>query len=80
MQGASRAEQIYKSGDEVPESGVYTVMHDQHRPNHIATIFKGERFPSCAQCGALVRFALVRPATPISEDSDFRQSPRATDP
>ncbi|HKD78355.1 MAG TPA: hypothetical protein VKH81_01610 [Candidatus Angelobacter sp.] len=79
MQSASRAEEIYKSGEDVPESGAYTVIHDRHRPNHVATIFKGERFPACAQCGSLVRFVLVRGATPISEDSDFQQPPRLSD-
>jgi hypothetical protein len=73
MQGASKAEQTFKSGDEVPESGVYTVIHDRHRPSHAATIFKGERFPVCAHCGPQVRFVLVRPAALISEDSDFQQ-------
>jgi hypothetical protein len=76
MQGTSRAEQTYNPGDAVPESGVYTVIHDQHRSSHVATIFKGELFPVCAQCGPLVRFALVRPATPINEDSDFQPPPR----
>jgi hypothetical protein len=71
MHGASRADGVYKSGDEAPESGVYTVTHDRHRPNHVATVFKGERFPACAQCGSLVRFTLVRPATPIADDADF---------
>jgi len=73
MQGASKAEQSFKAGDEVPESGVYTVIHEHHRPSHSATIFKGERFPVCAQCGPKVRFMLVRPAALISEDSDFGQ-------
>jgi hypothetical protein len=75
MQGASKAEQPFKSGDLVPESGVYTVIHDRHRPNHAATIFKGERFPVCAHCGRQVRFVLIRPAALISEDSDFKQGP-----
>jgi len=73
MQGPSKAEQIFKSGEEVPESGVYTVIHAGHRPNHAATIFKGERFPSCAQCGSQVGFMLVRPAALIAEDFDFRE-------
>lgn len=73
MQGPSKAEQIFKAGDEAPESGVYTVIHAVHRPNHAATIFKGERFPSCVQCGAEVRFVLARPAASISEDFDFRE-------
>jgi hypothetical protein len=75
MQGASRAEEVLKSGDAVPESGVYTVIHDRHRPSHAATIFKGERFPTCAQCGTQVRFMLLHPAALISEDSDFPQAP-----
>ena len=73
MQGASQAEQIFRSGDEVPESGVYTVIHEGHRPSHAATIFRGERFPRCVQCGTQVRFVLARPVGLISEDSDFHQ-------
>jgi hypothetical protein len=72
MQGASQAEQAYKPGDEVPESGVYTVRHRLHRENHSATIFKGERFPSCVHCGTEVRFVLARRATRILEDADFQ--------
>lgn len=72
MQGASQAEEVYQPGDEVPESGVYSVRHFLHRENHSATIFKGERFPSCAQCGNAVRFALARRAARILEDADFR--------
>ena len=75
MQGVSKAEQIFKSGDEVPESGVYTVIHEAHRASHAATIFKGEHFPACTHCGAQVRFVLIRPAELISEDSDFQQGP-----
>jgi YjzC-like protein len=73
MQGASKSERIFKSGEEAPESGVYTVIHAGHRPEHSATIFKGERFPPCVQCGPQVRFRLTRPAALISEDFDFRQ-------
>jgi hypothetical protein len=77
MQGASRAEQTFKSGDDVPESGVYTVIHERHRPNHAATIFRGEHFPACAQCGTQVQFMLFRPAALISEDPDFPRAPDA---
>lgn len=73
MQGTLKAQQIHRSGDEVPDSGVYTVLHDGHRENHSATILRAERFPACAQCGSRVRFALVRAATPITDDSDFQQ-------
>ncbi|MGE5325281.1 MAG: hypothetical protein ACM3SW_20605 [Actinomycetota bacterium] len=75
MQGTSQAEQVFKPGEEVPESGVYTVRHHLHRENHSATIFRGERFPACSRCGAAVRFVLARRAGRILEDSDFQQGP-----
>jgi YjzC-like protein len=73
MQGTSQAEQVFKPGEEVPASGVYTVRHNLHRDNHSATIFKGERFPACARCGTAVRFVLLRRAATIAEESDFQQ-------
>ncbi len=73
MQSASKAEQQFKPGEDVPESGVYTVVHEGHRQRHTATIFKGERFPLCARCGRLVRFVLVRRSSLISHDIDFQQ-------
>lgn len=72
MQGATQAEQVFQPGDLVPESGVYAVAHEEHRPRHFATIFKGVRFPGCAQCKEKVRFTLARPAAPIAEDTDFK--------
>jgi len=74
MQGVSRAEQHFQPGEVVPESGVYTVLHDGHRERHSATIFKGGRFPRCARCGTAVRFVLARSAALISEDTDFKPS------
>src|SRR5437879_4789158 len=50
MQGTSKAEKLFRPGEEVLESGVYAVLHHNHRPKHVATIFKGERFPFCAHC------------------------------
>jgi len=74
MQGASKAEQHFQPGETVPESGVYTVLHYQHRQQHPATIFKGDRFPRCTRCGTAVRFELARSAALISEDGDFKPS------
>ncbi len=72
MQSATQAEEGYQPDDVVPESGVYTVVHDSHRQKHFATIFKGMRFPFCGHCKERVRFTLSRPAAPISEDADFK--------
>jgi hypothetical protein len=75
MQGASKAEKVFQPGEIVPESGVYSVVHENHRQRHSATIFKGDRFPQCGRCGKAVRFVLSRPAALISEDADFHQPP-----
>ena len=78
MQGTSKAEQSFKPGEAVTESGVYTVVHDRHRQKHSATIFKVEKFPLCARCGEKVRFILLRPSALISEDVDFKQGSDAS--
>ena len=74
MQGPSAARQSYKSGELAEQSGVYNVLHEEHRNQHLATVFKGQRFPACARCGDRVRFVLIRPAAVIDEDADFQQS------
>jgi hypothetical protein len=74
MQGTSKAEQVFQPGELAPVSGVYGVVHERHRQKHSATVFKGERFPQCLRCGKAVRFILLRPSTPISEDVDFRKA------
>jgi hypothetical protein len=67
------AEQVFKPGEMVPKSGLYLVVHGGHRADHEATLFQGEQFPGCGQCEKAVRFRLLRGATPISDDTDFRQ-------
>ncbi len=65
-------EHAYKPGETVPESGVYRLTHTSHRPPHDATLLKDEQFPPCGVCGDKVRFQLLRSATPIHDDTDFR--------
>lgn len=48
----------YAPQDAVPSSGVYRVIHDRHRADHLATAIAGEEFPRCRRCGNLVRFQL----------------------
>jgi hypothetical protein len=67
------AEQDFKPGENVPKSGLYVVVHANHRADHEATLFQGEQFPACTHCEEAVRFRLLRGATPITDDSDFRQ-------
>jgi hypothetical protein len=50
----------FKSGDTIPESGLYKVHHAQHRLPHQVTLLEGQTFPPCAKCRDEVRFELVR--------------------
>jgi len=51
---------LFKSGDAIPESGLYKVLHAQHRLPHQVTLVEGQTFPPCAQCHDEVRFELIR--------------------
>ncbi len=71
------AGQGFAPGQKVTASGIYRVSHDQHRHDHEVTLFSGEKFPACLQCGRRVRFQLQRAAGPIEEDSDFKGKKKA---
>lgn len=63
--------QEFKPGEMVPSSGVYRVLHKDHRDEHDATLREGEQFPSCTVCDEDVRFRLVQSAKLIDRDVDF---------
>ena len=65
------AEKEFRPGDGIPDSGVYLVVHQEHRPTHEATLVAGKPFPVCARCGNAVRFQLLRTACSIEKDADF---------
>ena len=65
------ADEVFQPADEVPQSGVYQVLHYRHRLSHEATILKSENFPVCSECGSNVRFRLVRAAPLIEQDRNF---------
>ncbi len=65
------AEKEFRPGERIPGSGVYLVVHREHRPTHEATLVTGKPFPVCARCGAGVRFRLLRNASSIEQDPDF---------
>jgi YjzC-like protein len=66
-----RMAQEFKPGDKVPSSGVYRVLHKDHREEHDATLREGELFPNCSVCDEGVRFRLVQSAKLIDRDVDF---------
>jgi hypothetical protein len=50
---------FYRPGESVPETGVYSAIHDAHRPVHEVVLRKDDIFPMCVKCGEEVRFKLV---------------------
>jgi hypothetical protein len=52
--------ELYKSADTIPESGIYRVIHAEHRLPHEVTLIAGQTFPPCAKCHEAVRFELLR--------------------
>src|SRR3954451_13882656 len=55
--------ETYKTGDLVPQSGIYRVAHSEHRLPHEVTLLRANPFPPCAQCGNKVSFELLRGVT-----------------
>jgi hypothetical protein len=53
----------HRTGQEIPKSGIYRVIHRQHRLPHEVTLLNGETFPRCAKCGNLVEFELIQAAS-----------------
>lgn len=53
---------ISKTGQQISDSGIYRVTHEQHRLPHKVTLIKGDIFPRCAKCGDLVTFELIQSA------------------
>lgn len=71
--------QEFRSGQIVPESGIYRVTHDPIHPEmpHEVTVIKGRRFPTCPKCKGIT-FELthaakhVREVPPLFEDIDLQ--------
>jgi hypothetical protein len=55
-----RRVQSYRSGEKVVTSGIYRVVHYQHRLAHEVTLLQGGIFPPCMRCGLQVVFELLR--------------------
>jgi hypothetical protein len=53
------ANQIFKTGENVLESGIYKVTHAEHRLPHEVTLLKGAEFPRCSKCKEAVTFEVV---------------------
>jgi hypothetical protein len=65
------ADEVFLPVQQVPESGVYQVLHYRHRLYHEVTVLRGSSFPHCSECGNNVRFRLIRSAPLVNEDRNF---------
>jgi hypothetical protein len=50
---------LYKTGEIVPQTGIYRVIHGAHRLPHEAVVIEGFKFPRCQKCSGFVRFELT---------------------
>jgi hypothetical protein len=44
-----RERRKFASGEAVPKSGIYSVVHRQHRLPHEVTMLAGQMFPACGK-------------------------------
>ena len=47
------AQEFYRPGNSVPETGVYSAIHDSHRPVHEVILRKDDIFLRCANAARL---------------------------
>ena len=47
---------VFHTGQDVPESGVYRVTHEDHRLPHEVTLLRNAQFPHCAKRADMVVF------------------------
>jgi hypothetical protein len=67
----------FRPGDPVPQTGIYTANHDEHRKPHEVFAGEGEKFPNCRVCGTRVSFALSHAASHIEKDGGFGKAAKA---
>jgi hypothetical protein len=51
---------MFRTGQKVPESGIFRVTHAEHRLPHEVTLLKDSEFPRCSKCKEAVTFEVVR--------------------
>lgn len=67
--GSGSGKSTFQTGQIIPESGIYKVIHLQHRLPHEVTLLRDQEFPKCSKCGNEVKFELVRPARELNTES-----------
>ena len=62
----------FESGQTIPRSGNYAVVHKPHHLTSEATLLKQHIFPACAKCTVPVHFDLLHAVQTESARDKFR--------
>jgi hypothetical protein len=62
----------FRTGDPIPQTGIYRVIHKFHRLPHEVTLLRNQDFPRCAKCKDAVKFELVQAAQEPLNEHSFR--------
>jgi len=60
-----------RTGCAVPQSGIYSVSHPQHRLPAEVTLLRDHTFPRCARCSDPVYYRLERSAPAFTDPDHF---------
>lgn len=61
----------FTAGDQVPETGIYEICHEQGSKG-TAVFLRFDYFPPCSCCSTRVRYRMVHAAPHVMEDIDFQ--------
>jgi hypothetical protein len=67
--GSARAKGL-RTGCSIPESGIYRILHLEHRLPAEVTLLRNQPFPRCSKCSEPVYFELVRSAPTVGSDGN----------
>jgi hypothetical protein len=56
----------FRCGEKILESGIYRVVHSNHRLPHEVTLLRDQLFPRCSRCEDSVYFELLRSAPDVA--------------
>ncbi len=58
---------MFRTGQKVPESGIYRVIHAEHRLPHEVTLLRDTEFPRCSKCKEQVTFEMLSVAPRLDQ-------------
>ena len=69
--GTDSPSRVYAPGEEVPESGIYRVIHETSGQDTVV-LLRATLCPACEDCGQRVRYKVLRTAPYVFHDEDFK--------